>query len=214
MLILSIIVLACSKNDWEKNPYLDTRCTKQNIDNINNQLLPVEVNDTIKYLFAKNNLDDTNLQFYEYNKLYDKRLEVGCHQYVNNLIVFIYNLGFFFNENDSLVFNSGRVIIDINISNKPKYSLSYVRGIFVSELRKDKFSYYSDSLKTIIENGCIEVKLGYFDLNIGNEGSKFTRAWLARPEGKDYPSVWVDDITGELIWYTNGFIINKNKANR
>jgi hypothetical protein len=200
LFLIIIVLFSCKKNDTDI--FLDNRCTNYSINDVNHTLLPDKEIDTIKYLFRKNNLGSTNLQFSELYK-HDDSKAVFCNQYVNNLKVFIYILGFRFNESDSLTSSSGQKITGIDLPNTPRLSNSYVRGVFVNELGKGDFLIFSDSINEVIANGCINIEFGYFDLNISQYMQyKFTPAWHVQPVGLySLKEAYIDDLTGKKILF-------------
>jgi hypothetical protein len=199
LFFIILILFSCKKNDPEV--LLDKRCTNYIIDSVNKQLLTEQQLDTIEYLFSKNGLNSSDIQFDMYDRFNDGWKYVGQFQYVNNLKVFLYGLGYHFNSADSLTSTSGQKISSIDLPNTPRLSTSYVRSVFVNELGKGDLLTYSDSIYSVIANGCIDIEFGYLDLNIGKEylQYKFTPAWYVKPSGHDYPMAYIDDITGKKI---------------
>lgn len=196
--LIIIVLFSCKKNEIEICP--DNRCTNYIIDSAGRQLVSDKQLDTIQYLFSKNGLTSSNIQFADYERFDDGWKYVSQYQYVNNRKVFLYCLGFHFNASDSLTSTSGHKITSIDLPNTPRLSNSYVRAVYIKELGKGDAYIYPDSIYNVIANGCVEIEFGYLDLNIANYNQyKFTPVWFVKPAGMEYPAYFIDDFTGKKI---------------
>ena len=198
--MILITLFSCTKTD---TLIQDDRCTNLIVNNKSTQLLTHQQMDTINYLFNKNGLNSSNIQFFEY-RIYDGDKSIFQHQYVNNLKIFELNLGFRFNKDGILTSTSGRKVTGpIDVPNTPRYDLSYIRAVFVHEFENQKDWYmanYTDSTKKVIEAGCLDMELGYFKLDFDNESTmNFTRAWFVKPSDGMGPEMYIDDVTGKRI---------------
>ena len=206
LMIFSFI--SCSKND---NLPIDNRCSTQIINNPKILILTSQEIDTIKYLFNKNHIDSTNLQFsfYTYFRGYNNVIfrNISAYQYLNGLKVFTDYLAFEFGANDSLIHQDGYKITNLSLSNKPKLSLAQVRLIFINAMKNDGF--YKNNYA--IQDSCIDMEFGYYDLNSGsgNQVKNYTSAWKVYPQNREYPIAYIDDLHKKLIYYFNGVLTKK-----
>jgi hypothetical protein len=205
--LIILIIFSCKKSD---NLQEDNRCAYLVTDNPDIQLLPSQEMDTIKYLFDKNQMSYTGLQFWHYSESrgYNNVLfrYIGAYQYVNGLKVFTDYWGFEFGENDSLTYVDGDTISNLSLPNKPKLLCSQVRWIFIYEISNDElYKHYA------IQDSCVEMEFGYYDLHSGsgNQIKKYTTAWKVYPKNRDFPYAYIDDLRGELIYYENGIVFKK-----
>ena len=70
---------------------------------------------------------------------------------------------------------------------------------------------------------CYAVEFGYYDLNVSTtlDQVNYVQAWKIKPDGGLVPLVYINDTTGELIYYDNGIrlqtfnnqIVNRIKIN-
>ncbi len=205
LFLIIIILFSCKKND--KEVFRDNRCTNYVINDVTNQLLPDKQTDTAQYLFDKNGLNSTNSQFYEYRNMENNRKSVSVNQFVNNLKIFDYGRTFFF-INDALDGTNGIEISSINLPNSPTLDHAIIRGIFINEVMND--NRLDDSTKNAIANSCIDMELGYYDITHGTElSNNFVLVWFVNSSIREYPVAFIDDRRANLIFYTNGIIINK-----
>jgi hypothetical protein len=201
--LILLIILSCKKSD---NLPEDNRCTNLVIDNPNIQLLPGKEIDTIKYLFNKNHLSYTGLQFWYFgedsgnNNILHRN--IGAYQFVNGLKVFTDYWGFEFGENDLLTSMGGDTILNLRLPSKPKLLQSQVRQIFITALINDGF--YKNNSE--VQDSCLDMEFGYYDLNsVGSYlPEKLTTAWKVYPHSQEFPYAYVDDLHEKLIYYTNG----------
>jgi hypothetical protein len=209
--LIILIILSCKKSD---NLPEDNRCTNLVIDNPDIQLLPDQEIDSIKYLFNKNQISYTGLQFWNFtdSRGYNNVLfrYIGAYQFVNGLKVFTGYLGFEFGENDSFIYKGGDTIPNLSLPNKPRLLNSQVRGIFINEIKNDGF--YKNNFE--IQDNCIEMEFGYYDLHSGsgNQTKDYTTAWKVYPKNGNYPNAYIDDMRGELIYYDNGIETFKKQS--
>jgi hypothetical protein len=203
IILIIAIVFSCKKSE---NIPEDNRCANLVIDDLKVQLLSDQEMDSIKYVFNKNHIGYENLQFWSYIENIGHKY-IGAYQYVNNLKVFTDYLGFNFDKNDSLVYENDDRISSISLPDKPKLSLTQVRGIFIKEMQNDVF--YKNSYE--IQNDCIDMEFGYYDLNSGSsfQPKNYTTVWYVKPNKKDYPFAFIDDLRGQLITYGNGIFTKK-----
>lgn len=210
-LIIVALSVSCTK---ETNLLEDNRCSSLVIDNPATQLLSDQKLDTIKYLFNKNHLRTTSLQFFNYQESrgYQNILfkYIVAYQFVNGLKVFTDYRGFEFGKNDSLVFMDGDTILSLNLPKKPRLSLFQVRAIFSNAINTDGYKLYSS-----MQDSCMNMEFGYYDLNAGtgNIIHKYTTAWKINPKNREYPYAFIDDLNVRLIYYDNGIrTLWENKA--
>jgi Zn-dependent metalloprotease len=156
-----------------------------------------------KSLFDLNKLDYSNLQFY---RLQTEELgyHVRCYQYVNNLKIFTDEVFFHFNKDKTYKTLSGGVLItkiDLNI--EASMIQNDVIELYLKELNKD--NNYNGNKDDIIQ-GCYDIEFGYYDLNAGisYSVSNFTKAWIVKPKGQEYPFAYFNDMTSTTIFYDNG----------
>jgi hypothetical protein len=203
-----IIFFSCKKSE---NIPADNRCANLVIDDLNVQLLSNQEIDSIKYVFNKDHIGYENLQFWHYKEDLGFKY-VGAYQFVNNLKIFTDYWGFEFDKNDSLINQSGDSITNFKLTDKPKLSLAQVRAIFIKAVNNDGW-YKND---TEIQDSCINMEFGYYDLNSGSsfQPKNYTTAWYVKPNKRDYPFAFIDDLRGQLITYGNGIFTKKNKGRR
>jgi hypothetical protein len=203
IILLIIIVFSCKKNE---NIPEDNRCANLVNDDLNVQLLSDREMDSIKYIFNKNHLGYENLQFWHYSEDLGFKY-VGAYQFVNNLKLFTDYWGFEFDKNDSLLYLGGDSIANFSLTDKPKLSLAQVRWIFMNAVNNDEWYKNNNEIK----DSCVIMEFGYYDLNSGsgNQLTNYTTAWYIKPNKKDYPFAFIDDLREQLITYSNGIIINK-----
>jgi hypothetical protein len=201
--LMIIIAFSCKKSE---NIPEDNRCANLIIDDLNVQLLSNQEMDSIKYIFNKNHLGYENLQFWHYTEDLGFKY-VGAYQFVNNLKVFSDYWGFEFDKYNSLVNQGGDSIKNFNLTDKPRLSLAQVRGIFIKAVNND--GWYKNA--TEIQDSCINMEFGYFDLNSGSsfQPKNYTTAWYVKPIKGDYPFAYIDDLRGQLITYGNGIFSKK-----
>ena len=203
--LLVFVLIGCKKSE---NLHEDNRCTNFVVDNPDSLLLTSLQIDTIHYLFTRNHIDITGLQFWTYNESQGNRnilfRNIGAYQFVNGLKVFTDYWGFEFGDGDTLINIGGDTITNINLPSKPRLMSSQVRWIFINEMRKDGF--YKNSIE--IQNSCIDMEFGYYDLNsgYGNRAKKYTSAWKVNPHNLNFPFAYIDDLKGKLIYYFNGIM--------
>ena len=203
LFFISIVFFSCKKNE---NIPEDNRCSNLVIDDLNVQLLADQEIDSIKYVFNKNRLGFENLQFWHYAEDLGFKY-VGAYQFVNNLKVFSDYWGFEFGKNDSLLYQGGDSITNFYLTDKPKLSLAQVRWIFIEAVNND--GWYKNNNE--IQDTCINMEFGYYDLNSGSsfQPKNYTTAWYVKPNKRDYPFAYIDDLRGQLIDYENGIFTKK-----
>jgi hypothetical protein len=205
LFLIIIILFSCKKND--KEIFLDNRCTNYVINDLNNKLLTDKQTDSAQYLFDKNGLNGSDFQFYDYRNMENNWKSVSIYQFANNLKIFDYGMTFIFFQ-DSLVATNGSKITRINLPNSPTLDHANIRGIFINEVMNDDM--LGDSTKNAIANSCIDMELGYWDLTHGTEiSNNFALAWFVNSSIRQYPIAFIDDRRANLMFYTNGIIINK-----
>jgi hypothetical protein len=210
--LIILIVLSCKKNNYQPE---DNGCSNLVIENLKANLLPQQETDTIMYLFTKNQMSLTGLQFYGYSfsRGYNNVLfrYVNAYQFINGLRIFTDFSNFAFGVNDSLTYKVGDTVTNLDLPDKPKLLKSQVRWIFINEIKKNDYQY---SLE--VQANCVEMEFGYYDLNAGsgNQIKSYTTAWKVYPKDNNYPYAYIDDRTGNLIYFDNGIIIIKNKQSK
>jgi hypothetical protein len=100
------------------------------------------------------------------------------------------------------MFVKGDTVLNLNLPDKPKLSLSQVRAIFINSIKSDGMNYNNTS----IQDSCINMEFGYYDLysGSGNHNQEYTTAWKVNPDKRDYPYAYIDDLNERLIYYDNG----------
>jgi hypothetical protein len=211
--LVLLVIIAVGLFSCEKTTIIpeDSRCINLIVDNQNELLLNVQQLDTIKSLFERNNLNYSNLQFFKIDSTpYGKYAE--AYQYVNNLKLFTDEMIYHFDLNSSLTFMSdSQRVTTINLINVPRLTTGQVRYLFMKELEKDHFYTNTSNSADSIEIKCINVEFGYYDLNAGTsfQPKKYTIAWRVHPSYQEFPYAYINDRTGNIIYYFDGIIIGK-----
>jgi Zn-dependent metalloprotease len=180
-------------------------CVNKISDSPSRALLTENELKSIGSLFDYNQMNYANYQFYKLQTGELGQQHVKCFQYINGIKIFTNDLIFHFDQNNRYSSLSGDLIKVINLDIKPQMEPRDIIDLFINQISKDH--YYSSSE---LVNNCFETEFGYYDLNAGTsyKPNLFTKAWLVKPKGKEYPIAYIDDSKNGLIYYFNGIINN------
>ncbi|MHB8132448.1 MAG: hypothetical protein ACYDEX_26135 [Mobilitalea sp.] len=160
----------------------------------------------VNSLFSKNNLSLSNLKVYRLQE--NKGYHVRCYQFYNSLELFTNDVVFNFDANNNYTSLGGKLINSIDIGFLPKVLMQEASNLFYKEINSDW--YQKDSLDSYYNYG-FNAELGIFDLNYGHSNAQenFVLAWRLTINNKsDYPKAYFRADLLELIYYSNGVIIN------
>lgn len=168
--------------------------------------------DSIKTLFAKNNLSTEGLQFIGYiPDTYTgtsglPQTQVTATRFVNNLPVFGYDEVFIFNSG---LFQTAYLITGTPQTNDltSKQSLPYLQSAFFKHVQESVIIGGPLNAKPRIpspdqyKDSCLVAVLGYVDAGSipGNSiswGKTLVKVWKVTPLNGNYPLVFVEDATG------------------
>lgn len=160
-------------------------------------------------LLASNGIASSNVRYLQYQRdtlerQYPPYERVGVkivklQEYANGLLVFTSYLNYLFHDGVFHV-RVGEPTGGTTLNATPRLRLWQVRGLFLQAA--EEFDHNSASWRSI----CFGAELGYYNLNAGTgtETEKLVLAWRISPRGREYPVAYVQDQSGELIYYFNG----------
>lgn len=204
ILSILIIVTACDTTENDKEVVAIVKTNR-----IYPSLQPT-VSDSeftiVKRLFSRNTLSLSNLKVYRLQE--QKGYHVRCFQYYNSLELFTNDVVFNFDANENYTFLGGELINSIDTDFLPQVPMEEASNLFYNKINSDW--YQKDSLDSYLEHG-FNAELGIFDLNFGQSYAQknFVLAWrLTIDKKSDYPKAYVRADLLQLIYYSNGVIIN------
>ena len=164
-------------------------------------------------LFAKNNMDNSRLRYYQYFRdstqtffppyaKFENEV-VKADEYTNGLRIFTGQLVFAF-KNGVFNFRSGTPTNGTSLNTTPTLRLGQLRKLFLdnAEQFERKGSQYGDS--------CLKAEFGYYNLNAGTSyaAENLIKAWRVTMKHSlypsEYPQAFYQDNDGQLIYYANG----------
>lgn len=156
--------------------------------------------DSVYLLFAHNQLDYSDVKFKSITHSSDGNYHVSCELYYNGIKVFLKERTYHFNCNGGYICFTGDSLSGLNIdTSRWTTDLNKMAAMFVHKTSKD--SNHSDNLKTYINN-CLKAEYGIFYSS--SQGTSLT-AWQISPSDLDYPTLFINDKTHEVIYYDSGY---------
>lgn len=207
-IIIALIFLftsySCNKDNEDKNfqacTNLVSKSPSDNLVSVENQVLA-------ENLFSINNIDYTNLQITNVQKDEMNNYHIRCNQFMNGLQIFTSDLIFHFDENEEYYLLCGDLVNDIPLNNQSSLDIEILINKYLNRVQNDNFN--KSKIDEIIKN-CLDLQFGYFDLNAGisDQPLNIVKAWKITPHNIEYPKLYVNDNTSEIIYYDTGIIEN------
>jgi hypothetical protein len=204
-LILALIIVACKDSSTGNNNGPESMVTTYRIYNTQSPLISDSAMTIVRNLFQNNGLSLNNIQVWRLNSD-TLGHTIKCHQFYQGLQLFMQEVYFHFNKQDTYYALTGVMINNITIDTLPKVALNTAGGEFYVQISND--SWYHDSLSAFCNYG-FNAELGYFDLNRSSYSKNFVLAWkITIANGREAPMAYIRADSLQLIQYANGVIIN------
>ena len=206
--ILTIVFLftisSCKKED---NIGDFQACTNVVLESPNEIRVSAENQSLAEHLFNSNEMDFNNLQITKVQTDDYNKTHIRCYQFVNGLKIFTGDLIYHFNENDQYDSLSGELITNLSLNTQSNLDSSILKNKYLTQVENDTF--YRSRISELTEN-CLDLQFGYYDLNAGQsyQPENLVKAWKITPHNKEYPVLFVNDETSEIIYYFNGNVDN------
>lgn len=170
--------------------------------------LPSNVEDSALALLDSNHVDISRLAIWRVNADEQGGESVLCYQFVNGLRVFEERLVYQFDQNKTLSYIWGDVVDSVNLSPVPRMDRQQVMMIYVKAVLLDDNPFFN--WQEQVFSSCHTIELGYYWKNINEYPAphKYTRAWLVKTKGLDYPEALIDDQTSALLHYSDGIVVD------
>ncbi|HEX8327455.1 MAG TPA: hypothetical protein VF629_07930, partial [Hymenobacter sp.] len=165
---------------------------------------------TANSLFARNNLDNRTFRYTRYSResvqtyfppyaAFDSQV-VGVEEYASGLPVFTATSNFLFKDG-AFHYRAGKPFAGTSLSAVPALKPGQLRALFEATINK------VDPQRGNLQNKCVNVEFGYYDLNAGtsNAAENLVKAWRVTLKNEPYPFAYYEDKDGRLIYYDNGF---------
>ena len=202
--VFLITISSCKKEDKVDN---FQACTNIILESPNESQVSAENEIIAENLFNSNEIDFNNLQITKVQKDDYDKTHIRCYQFFNGLKIFTGDLIFHFNENEKYDSLSGEFVTNISLNTQSNLDNDILKNEYLTQVENDPF--YSSKISELIEN-CLDLQFGYYDLNAGisYQPEDITKAWKITPHNKEYPILFINDETSEIIYYFNGIITN------
>ena len=160
----------------------------------------------INELFTKNNITLENLNPTNIKTDGSGNRHIVFDQYYNDLLVTPGNTIYHFNKEGNLTSVSGKRIDVVDVSANPNLNEENAFAIAKPELIKLGSARFN---KRAYETQLIYFSKIYYENNgVHNPKTKYTLAWLIKPQGKEeWPRVIVDAQNGSIIIKDSGIIV-------
>ena len=221
-LLIIIFIAACSKHN-DSSSSNENICVTRVIPKVNDYNVSGGNLDSIKALFAANNLSTANLQFQNFGTDTTVNVNPGAYngyqeqisaiQFFNGLPVFFDNEYFTFNAGvfqPSLLVGYTGAAPNADTTSHQNYAS--LRNAFLAHVSESYFAGGTANSKPFIPsastyiNACLDVTLGYLDAEMipGNTtpyNKTLIKVWSVRPSNDPsityYPQIYVEDDNGK-----------------
>lgn len=174
--------------------------------------------DTIRELFLINHLSLKNLQItrvrYDTTRYYEI-IHVNANQFINNLMVFYGDIGFHFRKINGIYTTDlpGLSFPDNGIHSPPIDSTYRITPLHAANMlyRQMVHDLNIRGWNADWRDSCYSVTLGASVINgypAHDPHAKYGLVWKVTPQNEDYPVCFINALSGKIIYYFNGIIIN------
>lgn len=116
----------------------------------------------------------------------------------NNLPIFMSTLTYQFTNG---VFKEldGKQFGKVNLDTRPSLNLSILRQLYLSEINKQ-------GIDQSFKDSCLVAQFGYFNthFNTMDTTTNIVKAWDVHPAHSQYPTCYINDVTGGTLYYDDG----------
>jgi len=202
LLTFLYIIYSCTKDEENQNYQVCENLISKTPDD---DLVTNDKKNKAENLLSSKSIEFTNLQITEVEIDELGNYYIRCNQFINGLEVFSHPIGFDFNNNNQDISIKGHLISSVQLNNQSNLDTNILPNLFLSKVDDDSFNL------PIIEysrKNCLDIQFGYLDpkATAFEEPTNFVKAWKITPEDKDFPLLYVNDDSSEIIYYDKGFM--------